>query len=151
MKKYEINGSTLAVVGVDKVSSKVIEEENSYIIDDNSYQVMEDSCTYFGSNMKGRVEGTKRMLNINYKVPIIVEESNDLIFFPLSEIESDKCTWISLSWYDKVVNDDKNTYIYFKNGQKIKINISKYVVENQVSRALKLNYVLNERKKCKNY
>jgi competence protein ComK len=151
MKKYEINRDTLAVVGVNDTSSKVIESNKNYIIEDSSYQVMEDSCNYFGSNIKGRIEGTRKMLGINYKVPIIVEESNDLIFFPLSEIENDKCIWISLNWYDRVVSDNKKTYIYFKNGRKIEINISKYIVENQASRATRLNYVLNDRKKVQKY
>ena len=147
MNKYEINKNTLAIVGINDFKSMVIESDNNYVIEDNSYQVMEDSCNYFGSTFKGRVEGTKKMLDISYKVPIIIEESNELIFFPLSEIDNSKCTWISLRWFDKVIKENNNTYIYFKNGEKININVSKYVVENQVFRSLKLNNVLNDRKK----
>ena len=90
MNKYEINKNTLAIVGINDFKSMVIESDNNYVIEDNSYQVMEDSCNYFGSTFKGRVEGTKKMLDISYKVPIIIEESNELIFFPLSEIDNSK-------------------------------------------------------------
>ena len=151
MKKYEINTNTLAVVGIDDKMSKVFEGSKKYDIEDNSYQIMEDSCNYFGSSLKGRIAGTRKMVGINYKVPIIIEESNDLIFFPLSEVENSDCIWISLNWYDKVENSNGITYIIFKNGKKLPTKISKYKVENQVLRATKLNYLLNERKKIKKY
>ncbi len=150
MSKYEINNNTLAVVGINDFKSMAIESDNNYIINDNSYQIMEDSCNYFGSTFKGRIDGTKKMMNINYKVPIIVEESNDIIFFPLSEIDNSNCVWISLKWFDRVVKENDNTYIYFKNGEKISINVSKYVVENQFFRSLKLSSILNDRKNLKN-
>ena len=150
MSKYEINKNTLAVVGINDFKAMAIESDNNYIINDNSYQIMEDSCNYFGSTFKGRVDGTKKMMNINYKVPIIIEESNDIIFFPLSEIDSSNCVWISLKWFDRVVKENNNTYIYFKNGEKISINVSKYVVENQFFRSLKLSSILNDRKNLKN-
>ena len=150
MKKYEINNDTLAVVGVNENTSKVLEKNKKYLINDKSYNVMEDACNYFGSSYKGRVEGTKKMIGVNYKVPIIIEESSDLIFFPLDNIENEKCIWISLKWFDKVVNTNGKTYILFRNGTKILINNSKYSVENQVYRATKLNYLLNSRKKSKN-
>ena len=151
MKKYEINKGTLAVIGITENESKVIEYDKSYSILDNSYQIMEDSCNYFGSTMEGRIKGTKKMIGINYKVPIIIEESNDLIFFPLSEIEGVNCIWISLGWFDRVEEINNKTYICFKNGKKIPTKVSKYTIENQVSRALKLNYLLNDRKNNKKY
>jgi len=151
MKKYEINNDTLAVVGVNENTSKVLEKSKKYLINDKSYNVMEDACNYFGSSYKGRVEGTKKMIGVNYKVPIIIEESSDLIFFPLDNIENEKCIWISLKWFDKVVNTNGKTYILFRNGTKILINNSKYSVENQVYRATKLNYLLNSRKNRKKY
>ena len=146
MKNYEINKNTIAGIGVDDNSSKILERDNIYEISDNSYNIMEYSCNYFGSTFKGRVEGTKKMMTVNYKVPIIVEESNGIIFFPLSEVDNSNCIWISLKWFDRVEIIDGKTYIIFKNGDKISIKTSKYTIENQVFRSLKLNYILNDRK-----
>ena len=36
---------------------------------------MDDSCKYFGSSYQGRYEGTKNLIGMNYKLPIIIEES----------------------------------------------------------------------------
>lgn len=149
MEKYEINTETMAVIGVNENFTEVLENKNNYFIKDSSYSVMEHSCEYFGSSCSGRIIGSKKMLGINYKVPIIVEESNDIIFFPISEVDNPKCVWISLKWFDKVEEDYDHTYIYLKNGKKIKTKISKYSIDNQVLRASKLHLLLNERKNDK--
>jgi len=150
MEKYEINEETAAIVGVNDNFSKIIEKNKDYFIGDNSYSVMEHSCEYFGSTYSGRIIGGKKMLGANYKVPIIVEESNDLIFFPVSDITNPKCMWISLNWFDHVEEEYGITYIYLKNGKKISTKASKYSIENQVLRSSKLNLILNNRKKSKN-
>ena len=150
MEKYEINEKTAAIIGVNETFSKVLEKDKEYFIGDSSYSIMEHSCEYFGSSYSGRNIGSKKMLGANYKVPIIIEETNDIIFFPISEVDNPKCIWISLKWFDKVINDGINTYICLKNGQKIKTNVSKKSIENQVFRASKLFLILDSRKNHQN-
>lgn len=149
MKNYEVNEETLAVIGIDDKLSKIIEKEKEYLIEDSGYDVMDYSCQYFGSSYEGRVIGSKKMIGANYKLPIIVEETKDLIFFPISSPEDKECTWISLKWFKDVYEEDNKIYIVLKNDQKIECNISKNSIKNQVMRASRLNLVLNERKKEK--
>lgn len=150
MIKYEFTVDTVAIVGINKNSTKIVEKSKNYTINDCSYQVMENACNYYGSSYDGRVKGSKYITGINYKVPIVVEETNNLIFFPIREIENPKCTWIALKWFEKVEEKDGNTFIYFKNGKKIMTSVSKYIIENQVLKSSKLNYLLNERKIAQN-
>lgn len=150
MKKYEINNETLAVIGVNKKFTRVVEKEKEYFINDMSYEIMEHSCEYFGSTYEGRIKGSKNMIGFEYKLPIIVEESNNLIFFPLTDKENPKCTWISLKWFDRVEKEKGITYIYLKNGKRIPTTVSKYVIENQVLRSSKLQLKLLERKNLEN-
>jgi len=149
MEKYEINKETLAVVGISKNSTKIFEKDREYLINDIAYEVMEHSCKYFGSSYGGRVEGSKKMIGSNYKLPIIIEESSELIFFPIITPDNPKCVWINLKWYDSVKLENGKTYICLKNGKKIISSASKNSVENQVLRASRLLYVLNERKLVK--
>ena len=149
MKEYEVNDETMAVLGIDKNNSKVYEKNNEYKLSSSSYEVMDYSCQYFGSSYSGRVDGSKRMLGANYKLPIIVEESSEMIFFPITSPENSDCIWIALKWYKDVEKTDNNTYIVLKNGKKIKTNMSKKSIENQVMRASRLNLILNERKLTK--
>ncbi len=146
MKQYEVNDETLAVIGINENNSKVLEKKKEYLIENSSYEVMDYSCQYFGSSYLGRVDGSKKMLGANYKLPIIVEESSGLIFFPITSPENKECIWISLKWYQETLESKEHTYIILKNGKKILCSISKKSIENQVMRASRLNLILNERK-----
>lgn len=146
MEKYEVNEETLAVIGLDKNQTRIVEQNQEYLVQDMAYEVMDYSCKYFGSSYVGRVDGSRKMLGANYKLPIIVEESSDLIFFPISSPENVQCTWISLKWVDKVYEQNHKTYILLKNGKEIECIASKQSVQNQIMRASRLNLILNDRK-----
>lgn len=94
--KYEINNGTLAIVPTDNNSSLVYEDDTRYMISEKPYQIMEDSCRYFGSTYAGRKESAKAMLGAEYKVPIIVQDRDNLIVFPTTSPFSDDCIWINL-------------------------------------------------------
>jgi len=144
---YEINNNTLAIISIDDKTCKVLEDEYEYIINKSSYDVIDDSCKYFGSSYKGRYEGTKSLIGMNYKLPIIIEESRNIIFFPTTSPKLNECFWISLNKIDDYVVDNENVYILFKNGTKIRVNISFFALENQILRASRLESVLRHRKK----
>ncbi len=146
MKDYEINDETMALIQLGEEKTKIIEEDKEYVIDKSAYSIMDDSCKYFGSSYSGRVEGSKNMIGYEYKLPIIVEESRKLIFFPTSSPYSDDCSWISLKHVDNIEKNDNNTILVFKNGTKVKLNVSKASFNNQLLRSTRLESVLNARK-----
>ena len=146
MKSYEVNHETLAVIGIDKKTSRVLENKKEYLISNNAYQVMDESCKYFGSSYVGRQEGSRQILGAKYKLPIVVEESSELIFFPIGALEDSKCVWVSLQWFQDVTSRGKKVYIVLKNGKKIECNASKESIQSQVMRASRLNLLLNQRK-----
>lgn len=144
--QYEVNRETIAIIPVSETVSRVIEENETFLVNKSTTDIIDDSCKYFGSSYLGRHEGTKRLIGINYKSPIIVEETKEIIFFPTSSPRFNDCHWISL---DKIVKHEKSVHgsvITFINGEKIEINISSLSLENQILRATKLNSVLRKRK-----
>ena len=145
--KYEISNGTLAIVPNEKDNSLVYEDEERYIIDDKPFKIMEDSCKYFGSTYEGRKESAKEILGAEYKVPIVVEDSENLVVFPTTSPFSDECVWISLKRLKKFEKIDAcNTKITFDNNQEIIVPCSYRSIENQVSRASRLDYILRMRK-----
>lgn len=145
--KYEISNGTLAIVPNEKENSLVYEDEERYIIDDKPFKIMEDSCKYFGSTYEGRKESAKEILGAEYKVPIVVEDSENLVVFPTTSPFSDECVWISLKRLKKFEKIDAcNTKITFDNNQEIIVPCSYRSIENQVSRASRLDYILRMRK-----
>lgn len=145
--KYEINEGTLAVIPAEKRKSKVLEDRGEYIIENTPFEILDYSCKYFGSSYEGRKEGTKAILNVNYKVPIIVENSRNLIFFPTNSPTSEDCMWISLRNIKRISEEEFNsTKIEFNNGVELIIPISKRTIENQVLRASRLDLIMRNRK-----
>ncbi len=147
MDSYEINKDTCAVVSLDDEITKIIEKDEDYFINKNSYEIMEDSCEYYGSSCDGRIKGTKNILGSSYKVPIVIEETNDIIFFPTESPQSKKCVWVSLNNLDRYEKCDGFTKITFASGKEILIKMSISSFEMQVLRANRLSSILNKRKK----
>lgn len=147
MNYYEINEETLAVISVDYNKTKVIEKNREYLIDKRAYSIMDESCNYYGSTYKGRLNAAKNILNCSYKLPILVEESQSIIFFPTKSSLEEDCCWINFNYIksvDKKINN-KST-ILFENGTEIDIDTSKLSIENQIARSTRLCYLLNQRK-----
>jgi len=144
---YELNKGTLAILPNGNESSLIYEDESRYIIDNSPMHIMEESCKYFGSSYEGRKDGAKNILGAEYKIPIIIEDSNNIIVFPTTSPRSDDCAWISFGRVETFYKiDDNNTKIVFDNGKEIIVPCSFRSIENQVSRSARLKFILTKRK-----
>ncbi len=143
---YEITYDTQIILPIDENSSKIIENDSEYVINNSTLNILEHSCEYFGSSYEGRKEGTKKLLGITHKSPIIVEESRKIIFFPTSSPENSNCIWINLEKIEKYYKvNSKKSAILFKNGDVIEFDVSYGSLTNQILRATRLKYILEER------
>jgi len=144
---YEIDLSTLMLIGIDDETTRVVTTEEELIIKNNSKKIMDESCRFFGSSLTDRVKATNRLVNMASKTPIVVEESRNIIFFPLKSTRDKNNIWISFNNLDKYEKDDNKTVFYFKYGKEISLNFSYYIVDNQVTRSILLDYEINKRRK----
>ena len=143
---YEITYDTEMIIPVSNNESKVIEKDDEYIVELNTLKILEHSSEYFGSSFEGRKEGTKKILGITHKSPIIVEESRKIIFFPTNSPERKDCAWINLEKIDKYYKvDNKTSSILFKCGKIVNLNISYGSLTNQILRATRLKFILEDR------
>ena len=145
LDSYEINKDTCAVLNVNNEVSKVIEKQQEYFLPKTTYEVMEDSCAYYGSSYDGRLKGTKMILGSNYKLPVIIEETNDIIFFPTNGLGNDKCSWISLNQIEKYEPQGGYTKVTFSGGKSVILKISCSSFETQVLRSTRLLNLLHKR------
>ena len=145
MDKYEINDKTIALYSLTN-KTRVYEEDRSFVVDALASEIMEDSCSYFGSSLEGRKKGTHNLIGVSYKAPIIVEESNDMIFFPTTSPKVKSCSWLRFNKIKRYYYKNNHLVVEFKNGDKILLNISYDMINNQVLRATRLESVLRERK-----
>ena len=143
---YEINEETLALIPISENKVLVYEADDSFELDNNATSIMEDSCLYFGSSLDGRKCGTKSLIGVSYKAPIIVEETKELIFFPTASSRKSETSWISLKNLKDYYRDEEGIVIVFHNGQKLTLDVSYGVIDNQILRATRLESVLRGRK-----
>ena len=130
-----------------KNQSKVFEYDGEFIVNMTSLDIIKHSCLYFGCTYEGRKNGAKEILGAEYKVPIIDEDSSNLIVFPTTSPFSDDCVWISLKRVKNIYKiDSYNTKILFDNNVEIIVPCSFRSVENQLSRASRLDLILRNRK-----
>ncbi len=143
---YEINYDTQLILPLGEFKSKVIEHDDEYIVNSSVQEILEHSCEYFGSSFEGRKDGTRKMLGITHKSPIIVEESRKMIFFPTTSPEREDCIWINLEKIEKYYKvENGKSAILFKNGDILEFDLSYGSLSNQILRATRLKFVLDER------
>lgn len=144
---YEINEGTLAIIANGEEEARVLEDENDYKIEQSAFEIMDKSCKYFGSSYNGRKEGSKSILGVEYKVPIVVEDSKNIIFFPTTSPYDSECIWLSLSHIKDYYQIDYNqTKVIFDNNKEIDVPISYRSIENQILRSARLESLLRNRK-----
>ena len=88
-------------------------------------------------------------LEINFcdKLNIIIENSRNIIFFPLKSCREKSNIWISFNNLVRYEKKDNVTYLYFKENKVQKLDFSYYIIDNQVTRSLLLDYEMNKRRK----
>ena len=143
---YEIDLSTVMLIGIDSDKTRVITLDSEFIVNYDSKKIIDHSCKFFGNSLAERVNMTKRLININSKSPIIVEESRNILFFPLKSVR-EKCNiWISFNNLEKYIKNEEKTKFIFTNGKEVIIDFSYYIIDNQVTRSLMLDYEIKKRR-----
>ena len=151
LNNYEINADTLLIIPISSGKSKVIETGSTFIVKNSSLDIIKRSCLFFGCSYDGRRDAIKNLIGVDMKVPIVIEESRNIIFFPTSSCVKRNSIWISyqnLLKYNKF--NEFSTVLYFKKNKKIKIDVKYNLIDNQIIRCLKLDTILLKRKKIIN-
>lgn len=146
MNSYEINSETQAIIPIGDDKSKIIESGRTLIVNQSPMKIIDRSCKYFGSSYQGRFIGTKNLIGVSHKAPIIIEETKEIIFFPTNSPRLDNCAWLSLKHLQNYKKSNNNSIITFNSGYLLDLDISYGSLDNQVLRATRLESVLRLRK-----
>lgn len=149
---YEVTPLTMAVLSKkDEAGTRntyVLEETREYTAQTTPTKMIDEACKFFGSSLKGRLEGTKDISRITHKAPIAIDPSSGMYFFPTASPSNTKCSWIAHSHVKEINPIGKNkTEIIFKNGKRIIINVSYGSMLNQVQRTAQFRFSLDTRMK----
>lgn len=146
MKNNEITTKTCALKGKNKEEFIIVEGKKTYKKNMNINHFLNYNCTYFGSSYEGRIKSSQLLLGMKYKLPIVIEEKHEIIFFPTKSVKHKDCEWIALNNIYSYEKKGFSTVVTFKSGIKIPFNISIESFENQLLRASKLHLIVKNRK-----
>ncbi len=149
LNEYEVNIYTMTILPIlleNKLCSRIIEIDEELIVKMKPIEVVDRSCKYFGSSLKGRKEGTRELMGITHKPPIIIEPSNQIFLFPTASPSSTECAWLSHSHIIKhSPAGNGTTNITFRNKKIINFDISKGSFENQLFHTAQLRTIISSR------
>jgi competence protein ComK len=149
IEEYEVNPYTMFIKPVtygSKVYSEIYELEDDYLSPFKPLEIIKKSCEYFSSSFEGRKEGTKQLIGITHKVPIVIDPTNFIYFFPTTSPTRSECVWIShehILDYHRI--DSRQTRVVFQNKQSFILPISRSSFENQMLRTALLKTTLMQR------
>lgn len=139
MDTYLINDRTLVLIPIDSKKTKIIEDDDEFIVNKQFMEIMDYNCKINGSSYYGRYESSKLLIGISMKLPILFRESEREIYFPTKSVRNKNCWWISYNKIQDYYKSEKKVVLVFKNNKKIKLNISFRIFERQI---LKINKLL---------
>jgi competence protein ComK len=147
--EYEITPYTMAIlpeVTEKGIHSLVKEMDAEFLVEMKPIDIIDRSCRFFGSSLKGRREGTKDIMGITHKAPIVIDPTNYIYFFPTLSPNRQQCSWISHSFVQSIQSTHYDeTILTFSNREEVVLPISKGSLENQLYRTAQLKTTLSSR------
>ncbi|WP_186579108.1 competence protein ComK [Aquibacillus kalidii] len=148
---YEVNPSTLAIIAKELDGRHVAwimedGEDADYYVRQSPRKIMDVTCRFFGSSLKGRQDGTKDVCGISHKAPISIDSSSGMYFFPTTSPNNVNCSWIAHSHLDRINKLPEHfTELVFKNGRTVILKVSYGSMINQIQRTAQFRYLLDKR------
>lgn len=149
IEEYEINPYTMFIQPLEygsKLYTQIYEMEDEFTSPLKPIEIIKNSCEYFSSSFEGRKNGTKQLIGITHKVPIAIDPTNFIYFFPTTSPSRPDCIWVSHEHVLKFSRVAPNeTEVTFQNKQSFKFPISYSSFENQLFRTAFLRTKLMQR------
>ena len=137
-EEYEMTPLTAAIVPLQyggKLFSQIHQLDQDFYSPLKPLDLIKMNCRLFGSGYEGRKEGSRQLIGVTHKIPIIIDATNRMYFFPTTSPNNPQCSWIShehVLHYDEI--DSINTLVTFRNKASLVIPISVYSFQNQMLR-----------------
>lgn len=149
IEEYEINTSTMFLQPIEygsKVYTHVFEEDEEFLSPFKPLDIVKKSCDYFGCDYESRKKGTRQIIGYTRKIPIVIEPTNHLFYFPTTSPNRSECIWIShehVENYHRIA--PQQTLVTFRNKQSHLLPVSFSTIEGQMLRTALLKTKLLQR------
>lgn len=138
LSEYLITTSTIMVKSIDNNSSMIYDLAGEYVSKMNTNNIIESSCYFYGSSYDARLNWSKEILNTKIKLPVVIEESKNIIFFPTRSISNDDCIWLSYNNIVRIERNGNSSNVYFGDNRVYSIDVSYDILDRQMYNCLRL-------------
>ncbi|MFB5660997.1 competence protein ComK [Alteribacillus sp. HJP-4] len=137
-ERYFVSEKTMAFVPVfEETAQTLVYELGGRVVFTSMTprEIMSYACMERGSTMQGRHDAVKKRLGFKQKWPVPVDRLEDIYAFPLQSIRNPQNIWLFYHHVRDVKVHTKNSaYIFFMDGQQLKVPVSYYTVQQQLLR-----------------
>ncbi|TGA97505.1 competence transcription factor (CTF) [Sporolactobacillus shoreae] len=141
--QYIIRQETMALLPCDaedgSLKTFVVEENKTILIAKTPFEIIRDSCNYFGVTYSGRKKGAVAM---GYKSmpPICICSELGIYFFPLMSELHRNCIWLAHPHCRNYTETDNGVLVHLTHGYKIRIPVNLNVFKAKVHRTAQYSY-----------
>ncbi|MGZ4159385.1 MAG: competence protein ComK [Neobacillus sp.] len=149
IEEYEVNSCTMFLEPVEygsKIYTRIIEVDDEFLAPFKPLDIIKNSCNYFGCDYESRKRGTRMLTDIKRKIPIVIEPTNSLYFFPTTSPSRQECIWIAHDHVENYRRSDRHqTLIKFQNKKSYYFPVSYCTIEGQMGRTSSFKTKLMQR------
>ena len=126
-----------------KEMTVLLKEHGKYcIVKKPVLSLLEEACLFYGSTLQGRTIAAKKILQIHQKVPILVSEKKETLWFPTVSATRDDCIWIHANEVVSYHAKGKRTQVIFPSKDEIELAIAYRTIQRQMRRCEQLRMYL---------
>lgn len=141
MNNYVINKDTLAIVPYLKGKSIVYENNHEYIVNKSPRRIISLNCDFNGSSFEIRKQVTSKLTGDAYKVPMLLNNKENIIMFPTESPRLNTCCWINYKNIKCFYNSGNGLVtVKFNDGHPLIFSCSANIIRNQILKSNYLNF-----------
>ncbi len=143
--EYVINNKTNYLIYDN--NNTIINESSTEIVffGNNLRSILDTSCKYYGSSLKGRIIGARNIIKSRYRMPVIISERANLIFFPINGKKIGEELWFNFNAVKNYEKDGEFVKVTFVTDEVKRFMISYTIFNNQMLKCSRLLVILMNR------
>ncbi|MFC4802588.1 competence protein ComK [Neobacillus sp. GCM10023253] len=130
-----------------KLCARVMVGTSAFLVDRSPLQVLDDTLTYIGFDLKGATTGAKVVLDKKAKCPIIVNPYLGICLFPTKSPKKADCIWFNPEHIEKTTAMGNNTIVELSNGYTMIIESKLASFNDKIEKARQLIHLSTKRGK----
>lgn len=143
-KNYYIEKRMILMLGeynrFGKLCARVMAGTSAFLVDRAPLQVLDDTLTYIGFDLRGAVTGAKVVLDKKAKCPIIVNPYLEICLFPTKSPKKADCMWFNPEHIVKTTAtaNGHKTMVELSNGYSIIVDSKLAAFNDKIEKARQL-------------